>query len=38
MAKMNKVLTLDMLQAAIEERFKGSNLESVKALVDKVAI
>lgn len=38
MAKMNKVLTMDMLQAATAERFKGSTLDSIKTLIDKVAI
>ncbi len=36
MAGMNRVLTLDMLKAALAVRFKGSTLESALTLVEKV--
>ena len=36
LAGMNKVLTLEMLNAAINHRFKGKTLETIKELVSRV--
>lgn len=38
LARMNRVLSRQMLDTAIEQRFRANALDAVKALVDKVAV
>jgi hypothetical protein len=38
LAGMNKVLTLEMLHAAIDHRFKGKTLEAVRELVSRIVV